>query len=84
MKSRSLFVVFVIGVCWCCCSSPQHGDGSVLEVNINGNNVAVCLLKEVKSNTATIPLSSLVEDYTLLQLETLDEAFVNPWFTTVT
>ena len=83
MKSRNLFVVLVIGVC-CCCSSPQHGDGSVLEVNIDGNNVAVCLLKEVKSNTATIPLSSLVEDYTLLQLETVDEAFFNPWFTTVT
>ena len=84
MKSRSLFVVLVIGVCWCCCSSPKHGDGSVLEVNIDGNNVAVCLLNEVKSNTATIPLSSLVEDYALLQLETVDEAFFNPWFTTVT
>jgi|GEM_PF-128114 len=86
MKSRSLFVVLVIGVCFCCCycSSPQHGDGSVLEVNIEGNNVSVCLLEKTKSNTATIPLSSLVEDYTLLQLETLDDAFVNPWFTTVT
>ena len=84
MKSRNIFLVLVISVCFCCCSSPQHGDGSVLEVDIDGNNVAVCLLKEITTNTATIPLSSLVEDYTLLQLETVDEAFFNPWFTTVT
>ena len=41
-------------------------------------------LNNLKSDTATIPLSSLVENCTLVQLETRDDIFVNAWFTTVT
>lgn len=65
------------------CCSPK-GDGSVSEVIVNGNKMFVFSLNELKSDVATIPLSSLVESLEMVQLETKEEAFFKPWFTTVT
>jgi hypothetical protein len=47
------------------------------------NSVTVCELDKV-NETRTVPLSSLLESYTLLRFEDIDEALFKPWFTTVT
>ena len=83
MKSKSKFLVLatlLLGVLSC---SPK-GDGSVSEVMVNGNKVYVFSLNDLRADTVTISLSSLVEDCTLVQLEDKDDAFSTPWFTTVT
>jgi hypothetical protein len=46
--------------------------------------MAVLSLNELKSDVATIPISSLVENCELVQLENREGIYVNPWFTTVT
>ena len=82
MKStvKILFFALIFGVCAC---SPK-GDGSVTIVDVGGSKMAVFSLNELKSNTVPVPLSSLVEKCELVQLETKEEAYFNPWFTTVT
>ena len=78
--SKILFVALVIGAY--CCSSK--GDGSVTIVDVGGNKMAVFSLNNLKSDTATIALSSLVESCSLVQLSSNEEAYCHPWFTTVT
>ena len=82
MKStvKILFIAFVFSLC---CCSPK-GDGSVSIEEVNGNKMAVFSLNNLKSDTTTVLLSSLVEDCSMVQLETNDDAFFRPWFTTVT
>ena len=80
MKSKFLFIALIFVVC---CCSPK-GDGSVSEVIVDGRTMYVFSLNTLKSDTATIPLSSIVDDFTLVQLETIDDAFFKPWYTTVT
>jgi len=80
-KSKILLVALVLGVAYCC--SPK-GDGSVSIVDVNGDKMAVFSLDHLKSDTATILLSSLVENCNLVQLESNEDTYVNPWFTTVT
>jgi hypothetical protein len=82
MKSilKVLFLALVFGVYSC---SPK-GDGTVSEVVVNGNKMYVFSLNSLKSDTATIPLSSLVENCYLVPLENSDDAYFSPWFTTVT
>ena len=83
MKSKLNFfvlVALVFGVY--CCSSK--GDGSVSEIIVNGNKMFVFSLNELRSDVATISLSSLVEDLELVHLETKKEAYFRAWFTTVT
>jgi hypothetical protein len=53
------------------------------ESNKNAGKVTVCELSQV-SETRTVALSSLVENYTLIRFEDTDEALFKPWFTTVT
>jgi hypothetical protein len=65
------------------CCSPK-GDGSVSIIDINRSKVFVTSLNDLKTNVTTIPLSSLIENLEIVQLEDKDEAFFNPWFTTVT
>jgi hypothetical protein len=79
-KVKIIFVALVFSVCAC---SPK-GDGSVSESIVNGNKMFFFSLNNLKSDTTTLPLSSLVEDCVMVQLETNDDAFFNPWFTTVT
>jgi len=80
MKSKtnlSFLVMFVLGAFACSNSSPQ-GDGSVVEIMVGGKKVSVLLLNKVKSGTATIPLSSLLEDFEIVQLEMHEDAVFNP------
>ena len=83
MKSilKFLFLAALVFGAYCC--SPK-GDGSVSEVMVNGSKMYQFSLNNLKSDTTTILLSSLVEDCVLIQLEDKDEAFSKPWFTTVT
>ena len=78
MKIKLFFVVFAFGACGCTGSSTQ-GDGSVEEIMVGGNKVFVCVLDKVKSGTVTIPLSSLVEDFEIVQFENSEDAFFNPY-----
>jgi len=80
MRSKIFLAALVFGV-YCC--SPK-GDGSVSIVDVGGNQVFVFSYSALNSNEATVPLSSLVENLELVQLETKDEAYFRPWFTTVT
>jgi len=80
MRSKILFTVLLLST-YCC--SPK-GDGSVSIVNVGGNKVAVFSLNELASNTANIPLSSLVDGCEMVQLDNRDEALLNRnAFTTV-
>lgn len=82
MKStvKILLSVLVLGALSC---SPK-GDGSVSEILVNGDKMFTFSLSNLKSDTATVLLSSLLENYAIVQLENIDEAYSNPWFTSVT
>ena len=77
-----LFFFFSLVLCICSCSGKS--DGSVTIINVDGSSVAVSSMDKLNSNTVTIPLSKLVEDCSLVQLEINEDALFNPWFTTVT
>ena len=78
LKSKILFfVALAFGAFGCTGSGPQ-GDGSVVEIMVGGNKVSVLLLNKVRSGTVTIPLSSLVEDFEMVQLENHKDAFFHP------
>ena len=79
-KVKILFAALV----FVCLSIHAQGDGTLSEVTVKGSKVTVCSLNRLKSNTVTVPLSSLVENCTLVQLETNKDAYFKPWFTTVT
>lgn len=83
MKSNSIFLFYVTLVTGLCCCSPK-GDSSLSEVIVNGKKMYITSLNELKSNVVSVPLSYLVEDCYLVQLETKEEAYFRPWFTTVT
>jgi hypothetical protein len=74
------FAAFVL--CMSACS--PKGDGSVSEAVVNGNKMFFFSLNNLKSDTTILPLSSILENCSLVQLETKDDAFFRPWFTTVT
>lgn len=79
MKTKMIALVFV----FMCINVSAQSDGSVSESLVNGTKLTVCSLDKVKK-TKTIPLSELVEDCAVVQLEYSEEALFNPWFTTVT
>ena len=83
MKSKSNFLVLAALVFSAYCCSPK-GDGSVSEVIVNGNKMYIFSLNDLKADTTKLPLSSLVEDCSLVQLESDKDAYVSSWFTTVT
>jgi len=80
MKSKILLVALLFGACSC----SQKGDGTVSIVDVGGSKMAVLSLDELKSNVLKISLSSLVENCELVQLESREDIYINPWFTTVT
>ena len=84
MKSKTKILSIALVISAYCCSPGGGGDGSVSEVIVNGNTVYVSSLNDLKSDTTTIPLSSLVEYCILVQFETKENAFVNPQQVTVT
>ena len=75
-----LLLVVLVGVFSC---SPK-GDGSVSEVIINGHKMYVSALNNINPNPITLSLSKLVEECTLVQLETNDDIMVGPGLTTIT
>lgn len=83
MKSKTQFLFLAALLLGAYCCSPK-GDGSVTEIMVNGDKMYAFSLNELRSDTNIIALSSLVEDCDLVQLETNDDTYVNPWFTTVT
>ena len=83
MKSKSSILVLVVLVFFAyCCSS--RGDGTVSIVNVGGHEMFVFTYSAFNTNVVTIPLSNLVESVELVQLETKEEAYFRPFFTTVT
>lgn len=79
MKVKTLLIMFL----FVCTQVFAQGDGSVTEVSKNGSKLTVCAFEKVKDKK-TIPLSQLVENCTLVQLEYTEDALFKPWFTTVT
>ena len=77
-KILSILIVFI-----CACTQTANQDSTVITKKVNGTEITVCLFENVKTEK-TIPLSSLVENCTLIRLDDRDEALVKPWFTTVT
>jgi len=63
-KSKILLVTILIGA-YCC--SPK-GDGSVTIVDVGGSKMAVFNLNELRTDVATVPISSFVENWTMVQL----------------
>ena len=81
MKAKNLFfVALILGVC--CCSSKN--DGTVSIVDVGSNKMAVFSLDNLNPKMVTIPLSRLVENCSLTQLESDEDAYIHPWFTTIT
>jgi len=80
MKSKFFLIALVVGVFSC---SPK-GDGSIKIVDAGGSNMAVFNLNELRSNVVSIPLSSFVENWSMVQLDNREEAYVGPGETTVT
>ena len=78
--SKILLVALVIGA-YCC--SPK-GDGSVTIIDVGGSKMAVFSLNELKADTTTLLLSSLVEDCILVQLQSVEDAYIRPGVTTIT
>ena len=83
MNSKSKILVLAALVLGTYCCSPK-GDGSISEVIVNGNKMYVFSLNDLKSDTTTVSLSSLVDYCNLVQLETTEEAYFRPGNTTVT
>jgi len=77
MKSKILVFAFLFSAFACSSTSPQ-GDGSVSQVMVGDNKLSALLLNKVKSGTVTIPLSSLVEDFEIVQLEMHEDAIFRP------
>jgi len=81
MKSKNLFITFAFTVALYSCSRNKSSnfiteiiksDSIVTEVIVNGNKVNVLSLNDLKTNIQTIPLSKLVENCSLIQLENVD------------
>ncbi|MDR2233838.1 MAG: 6-bladed beta-propeller [Tannerella sp.] len=81
MKKEILFSLF--SLCAIACSGPRS-DGVDTTAETDSVQMTVLRLEQLKSKTVTVPLSSFIENCELLQLETTDEAFFKPWYTTVT
>ena len=80
MKLKKLFVALIFGAC---CCSPKN-DGSVSIVDVGSNKMVSVSLNNLNSKTATVPLSSLVENCDLIQLESDEEALFYTGCTKVT
>jgi hypothetical protein len=80
-KSKVLLAT-LIGCVFAC--SPRGDNLSVSIVDVNGHKIAVISLDNLKPEPVTVPLSSLLENLSFVQLETKEDAFFRPWFTTIT
>jgi len=73
MKTKIFLIALAFGA-FACSNSSTQGDGSIKEVLVGGNKVSVLMLDQVKSGSITIPLSSLVDDFEMVQLEMNEDA----------
>ena len=79
MKSIIIYIVLLF-LFYCCSGSKKDSSGSH-----NTSKVTQLFINKLNDKISTIPLSSLVESCSLLQLEDLSEdALFNPLFTTIT
>ena len=79
-KSKILLVALVFSAYFC----SYQGVGLVTIVDMKGSKMAYFNLNELSTDIATIPLSSLVEDCMLVQLESIGSAYVGHGDITVT
>lgn len=79
---KSIILLVALAFCAYCCS--PKGDDSVTMVSVGDSKMALVSLNKLNSNEAKVPLSSLVENCELVQLETNDNAFFRLGSTTVT
>lgn len=84
-RLHSLFAVLIlsIGLLMACSGPSSKGDGTITTVNVDGNEVLVCSLENVKTQK-TILLSEMAEDCELIRLDQDEKALVKVWLTTVT
>jgi len=80
MKLKLFLLILLYGLQSCL----PKGDGSVSEVYVDKFKMCVFPLNSLKSDTAIISLSSLVEYCDFVELDSSEEAFIKPWMTTVT
>jgi len=74
-------ITFVLGVCSC----SSKSDGTVTIIDVGDIKMAVLNLNELKTDVATVPLSSLLDYCVLVQLDSnVDDAYVFPQDITVT
>jgi len=78
MKMKTNLIFATLAFCLVACSGSK-GDSSVSEIMINGNKMYVTTLNKINSKPITLPLSKLVEECTLVQLETNDDIMVGPY-----
>jgi len=88
MKSKFFFITITLGF-YCCNNSPKvnfsNSDCVAVSVAVlkNSNKMYTVSLDSLKQVRKIIPLSLLVEDCSLVQLETREEALIDPYITTV-
>ena len=80
LKSKKLLTALV----FCFYSCLPKGDGLVSIIEVNGHKISVISLDNLKPDIVTLPLSSLLDDFSFVQLETNDDAFFKPRLTTLT
>ncbi|MDL2305863.1 6-bladed beta-propeller [Bacteroides sp. OttesenSCG-928-D19] len=80
MKKTIFLLILLYSLLGC---SPK-GGGSVSEVSVDKFKMCVFPLNKLKPEIEIISLSSLVEYCDFVKLESSEEAFINPWMTTVT
>ena len=82
MKLKFLFIVIVLGV-YCCNNTKKYQTTSV-SVSENGNVMYTVSINSLTDVRKIIPISNLVEDCRLVQLENIEDALVYPSSTTIT
>lgn len=80
---RAFVCYFLLIALLSSCSDAQKEDGSITFVNVNGNEVMVTTINEIKIKE-TIPLSDLIEDCELIRFDNKDEALFKVWWIYIT
>ena len=81
MKKNVSFMIFLLIACGCFDSKRSDSVSSIMS---NDREITILFLNKLKTDTLTIPLSSLVEGCELVLLENIEEALFKPWKTTIT
>ena len=79
-KTTPLFIILVF--CFCACSGSKNNNAAKT-VEMGNSQLTILSVDELKSSIVTIPLSRIVENCELVQLESAEDAMFKPWYTTV-